>query len=133
VVVITTPAGAARLAQSLPEFPHTALVIDTPGPFSHEQITTALEPLQPSAHLLVEGGHMLWESFKPVTDEMALAVTPPPLDHHGGIPEWWGDTTAWTLHTMMRDDERMLYYRYLTNIRGESSERAPLLAPSVKK
>ena len=133
VVVITTPAGASRVAQSLPTIPHTVLVIDTPGHFSHEQITKALEPLQSPAHLLVEGGQKLWESFLPVTDEVALAVTPPPLDHHGGIPEWWGDTTAWTLYTMMRDDERMLYYRYLTNIRGESSEHATPLAPSVKK
>jgi riboflavin biosynthesis pyrimidine reductase len=119
VVVVTTPSGALLVSQALADVPHTALVIDTPGPFSAQDILRAVQGLVPTDKVVVEGGVALWKTFAEVTDEVALAVTPPPLDHHGGIPSWWpGDPSAWTLLSLHSDDEKMLYYRFLTGVRG---------------
>jgi len=119
VGVVTTPEGAVRLAETFAAVPHTALIIDAPAPFSSAEILGALASWYSLEHVLVEGGVALWQTFAPITDELALAVTPPPLDHHGGVPEWWpGESSQWTLHSLWSDDEKMLYYRYLTGVRG---------------
>jgi riboflavin biosynthesis pyrimidine reductase len=121
VVVVTSPTGAARVASDLAKIPHRSVVLDKQANFLAPDILGALSGLCSTHHVLIEGGRVLWETFAPITDELALAVTPPPLDYHGGIPPWWpGDTSRWTVHSLMTDDEKMLYYRYITHIRGES-------------
>jgi riboflavin biosynthesis pyrimidine reductase len=119
VCVITSPPGAQRLAHTLFDVPHTVCVIDSPAPFGHQDILSALAGWCSTTHVLVEGGVALWNTFAAVTNELALAVTPPPLDQHGGIPAWWpGDRSEWSVASLLSDDEKMLYYRHLTGVRG---------------
>jgi len=134
VVVVTSPTGAPRVASDFSEIPHHTVVLDTDPPFSAHDILVTLSGTCSTEQVLIEGGRVLWETFAVVTDELALAVTPPPLNHHGGIPDWWPtDTSAWALHSLMSDDEKMLYYRYITHIRGESSGHESPASHSVKK
>lgn len=126
VCVITTPHGASAAAQALGDIEHTVLIIDSEAPFSAKAIHAVLQTWCLSDHLVIEGGKALWETFAEWTMELCLAVTPPPLDHHGGIPEWWpGDSSHWTLLSVLSDDEKMLYYRYLVHPSG-----APLGSPA---
>ena len=119
VCVITSPPGAQRLAHTLSDVPHTVCVIDSPAPFGHQDILSALAGWCSTTHVLVEGGVALWHTFAAVTNELALAVTPPPLDQHGGVPAWWpGDRSEWSVASLLSDDEKMLYYRHLTGVRG---------------
>jgi riboflavin biosynthesis pyrimidine reductase len=122
LIVITGSTGARKVAETLLHTPHTTLVIDTEGPLSAGDIHDVLKNHLGAQHFLIEGGRALWESFVDVIDEIALSVAPPPTKDQAGIPPWWPrPTQSWTLAELLTDDAKMLYYRYLTGIRGESS------------
>jgi riboflavin biosynthesis pyrimidine reductase len=125
IVVLTTPHGATRVMDSLSGIPFTPVIVDTAIPFISEQLVTSMTSATGGQHFLVEGGRGLWETMADITDEVCISVTPPPLDNHGGIPSWWpSDTANWSLTSLLSDDEKMLYFRYQTGIRG-----APLTGP----
>lgn len=122
VVVLTSPAGAAKATESLGTVAHRVVIIEESPVFDAAAIVEAVRTSLGAQSLLVEGGRALFETFAPITDEVALSVTPPPRSEHAGIPPWWpGETAAWALTSLMTDDDKMLYYRYLTGVRGAPS------------
>lgn len=119
VFLVTTEEGAHRAKGTFDNVPYTPVVLNTKAPFSAVDVHQALAKHTPTQHVLVEGGRLLWETWANMTDEVCIAVTPPPLDSHAGIPAWWpNDTSTWELTSLMTDDAQMLYYRYQTGIRG---------------
>jgi len=119
VFLVTTQAGAARAVPSLKGIDVTPVIVDSSQPFTSSDIFDSLAAVTTTDHVLVEGGRRLWETLADVTDEVCIAVTPPPLDSHAGIPSWWpNDTATWTLSSLLTDDDKMLYYRYLTDVSG---------------
>lgn len=122
IVVLTNAGGAPHVAESLSGVSHRVVMVESGPVFSAEIIADALRTSLGANALLIEGGQALYETFAPVTDEVALSVTPPPLHDRAGIPPWWpGETDSWTLAALTTDDEKMLYYRYLTGARGAPS------------
>jgi riboflavin biosynthesis pyrimidine reductase len=122
VIVVTTSEGQAIAPKYLQGFHHRVITLPGRVPFSAEEIIDALHKHLGAATLLIEGGRVLYETFATVTDEVALAVTPPPRNEQAGIPSWWPvSTEQWRLTDLMTDDDRMLYYRYLTGYRGAPS------------
>lgn len=122
VVVVTTPEGATRVAESLDSVAHRVVVLDEAPAFSAEAIVATLQGALGAQSFLIEGGRALLETFASITDEVALSVTPPPRSDRGGVPPWWpGVPESWSLVSLMTDDEQMLYYRYLTGPRGAPS------------
>jgi len=122
VVVVTSPEGATRVAEGLDNLAHRVVVLDEAPVFSAEAIVTALHSALGAQSFLIEGGRVLFETFASITDEVALSVTPPPRSERAGVPDWWpGEPESWSLTSLMTDDEQMLYYRYLTGVRGAPS------------
>lgn len=122
LVVITGALGAARVKQSLEGLPHQVVILEGNERFSGEAIEQALHKTLGSQSLLIEGGRILYETFASLTDEVALSVTPPPRHERAGIPPWWPlDTGTWALTSLETDDDKMLYYRYRTGVRGAPS------------
>lgn len=75
------------------------------------------------SHVLVEGGRITWEYFADLTTELLIATTPPPRDHHQGIPPWWpGDASHWELSSLFTDDAKMLYYRQVQSSAARPGE-----------
>jgi riboflavin biosynthesis pyrimidine reductase len=122
--IVTTEEGSARATETTGDLNPVVLTIESDGRFSAGDIIRALSPHVSTEHLLVEGGRVLWETFAAMTNELVVAVTPPPLSTHQGIPPWWpGDPSQWTLTSLMTDDEKMLYFRYETEINGVASAK----------
>ena len=122
--VVTTEEGSALARETTRDLDPVIVTIESQGHLSAHEITQALSAHVPTEHLLVEGGRVLWETFAPMTNELVVAVTPPPLSTHQGIPPWWpGDPSQWTLTSLMTDDEKMLYFRYETELNGVASAK----------
>lgn len=122
VIVLTSSSGAGRVTDSLGDFSHRIVVLDGSPAFGPEEIVDALGATLGAESLLIEGGRALFETFASITDEVALSVTPPPRSERAGVPPWWPEETgSWTLTSLMTDDDKMLYYRYLTGVRGAPS------------
>lgn len=122
VVVLTSATGVTKATESLGTVAHRIVTLERSSVFAAAAIVEALRTSLGAHSLLVEGGRALFETFAPITDEVALSVTPPPRSERAGIPPWWpGDTNSWTLTSLMTDDDKMLYYRYLTGVRGAPS------------
>lgn len=120
--VITTESAATRVAADTEGLDAVVLTLPAEDHFGAAAILECLSSVVPVAHVLVEGGKVLWETFAPMTDELCVAVAPPPTSSHQGIPPWWpGDSATWTLTSLMTDDEKMLYFRYETGINGVAS------------
>ena len=123
LVVVTGAAGSTTASSSLENLPHRVLTLEGSDPFSGTAIAALLKESLGAQALLIEGGRSVYETFAPITDEVALSVTPPPRHERAGIPPWWPlSTEAWALTSLMTDDDKMLYYRYLTAVRGAPSE-----------
>lgn len=124
--VVTTAAGGARVKATAIGLDPVVLTVNSTANFGAQEIIECLAPHVATDHLLVEGGRALWETFAPITDELVVAVAPPPLSTHQGIPPWWpGDRSGWTLTSLLTDDEKMLYFRYETGLNGVASANPP--------
>ncbi len=122
LVVVTRPGAAATVQETLGDIPAEILTLEGEGLIPATEVRTALSETLGAKTFLLEGGRSIWESWAPLTDEVALSVTPPPNDHHRGIPSWWPvDTSVWQLTSLMTDDAKMLYHRYQTGLRGAPS------------
>ena len=122
--IVTTEEARARVTETAKDLNAVVITIESEGRFSAREIIQALSPHVSTEHLLVEGGRVLWETFAPITNELVVAVAPPPLSTHHGIPPWWpGDRSGWTLTSLMTDDEKMLYFRYETALNGVASAK----------
>jgi len=120
--VITSESGVEKAQATLPGLSPRILTVGSSGEFSPNGIIEALSSHTPAAHILVEGGKSLYETFAPVTDEVCISVAPPPLSDHNGIPQWWPTSRDnWELVSLLTDDERMLYFRYRTHRNGVPS------------
>jgi len=122
VVVVTSAEGATRVGPCLGNLAHRVVVLEDAAVFSPEAVVAGLTRALGAQSFLIEGGRVLFETFASITDEVALSVTPPPRSERAGIPQWWpDDTETWSLTSLMTDDEQMLYYTYLTGVRGAPS------------
>lgn len=122
LLVLTTADNAGLVATGLHGIAHTVITVPATAPFTGGALYKALHDSVGAESVLVEGGRALYETFASITDEVALSVTPPPQDQRAGIPPWWPlPTETWRLMSLMTDDEKMLYYRYLTDVRGAPS------------
>lgn len=117
--VVTTEQGAKRVSADTAGLDATVIALDGEGPFDAAAIIHGVSGHVSMEHILVEGGRALWETFAPLTNEVCVSVAPPPTSTHQGIPEWWpGDSSQWTLASLMTDDQKMLYFRYETGVDG---------------
>jgi len=122
LVVVTRPGSVATLQETLGEIPAEIVTLEGEGPIPAREVRDALSERLGAKTFLLEGGRSIWESWAHLIDEVALSVTPPPNDHHRGIPSWWPlDTSVWQLTSLMIDDAKMLYHRYQTGLRGAPS------------
>lgn len=120
LVVVTSPEGAPRVSHSLSGLPHRVIITKTDQ--SPATLAGAIRELVGGGALLIEGGRQMWESFAPVTDDLWLAVTPPPTNQRQGFPPWWPvPPEQWQLQTLFTDDAKMLYYRH-TRLTGAPPE-----------
>lgn len=120
LVVVTSPEGAPRVSHSLSGLPHRVIITKTDQ--SPATLAGAIRELVGGGALLIEGGRQMWESFAPLTDDLWLAVTPPPTNQREGFPPWWPvPPEQWQLETLFTDDARMLYYRH-TRLTGAPPE-----------
>ena len=112
-LIIATPAEHHdHLAEALREVPWEPLAWNPGNP--PEELADAVRALVNGGHLLIEGGQMTWEYCAPLTTELLISTTPPPRDHHQGIPPWWPTSLEdWELRSLLTDDDKMLYYRHV--------------------
>lgn len=126
VLLVTSKAGAGRLADEATLPGAEVVALPGPGPFFAREILDSLADRVATGNVLVEGGRALWETFAPSTDELCVATTGAPRDDRAGVPAWWPHPPeALALQSLMTDDSRMLYYRYLTPLGGESPAGGP--------
>ena len=124
--IVTTEEGASLALESTRDQRPVILTTGPAGSLTSLEIIDCLSPHVDTSHLLIEGGRLLWETFATETNELVVSVTPPPTSNHQGIPDWWpGDRSAWTLTSLMTDDEKMLYFRYETGLNGVASTDHP--------
>ncbi len=117
--VVTTQQGAKQATADTEGLDAKVLILESGENFDAHAIIDTLSRHTPTEHILVEGGRALWETFAPFTDEICVTVAPPPTNAHQGIPQWWpGDSSTWTLTSLMTDDHKMLYFRYETGLNG---------------
>lgn len=115
VVVVTLETASGRLEETFGDVPHTPLFLDSMELDSPAAILEQVSRVNHTSSVLIEGGRRTWELFEPVTNELCISVQPPLVSDQGGIPSWWpGDRDSWELQSLWTDDEKMLYYRYLT-------------------
>jgi len=120
LVVVTSPEGAPRVTHSLTGIPHRVMITEIGR--SAAEFAGAIREMVGGGALLIEGGRQMWESFAPLTDDLWLAVTPPPTSQRQGIPPWWPvPPEQWQLETLFTDDAKMLYYRH-TRLPGAPPE-----------
>lgn len=124
LVIVTSPSGAKRVQATTEDLDPVVLTLPSEDLFHASAILEVLADAVSVGHVLVEGGRGLWETFAPLTNELCVAVAPPPTSSHQGIPQWWPtDSSAWTLTSLMTDDEKMLYFRYETGLNGVASTK----------
>lgn len=117
--VLTTKEGAKQALIDTDGLDAEIVTLESDEDFDANAIIDSLSRHTPTGHILVEGGRALWETFAPVTHEVCVTVAPPPTSVNQGIPPWWpGDSSAWTLTSLMTDDHKMLYFRYETGLNG---------------
>lgn len=115
VIVVTRAVARDPLSDTFNDVPHTPLYLEPSELTSPTAILDHVSRVRPAGSVLVEGGRRTWELFAPITDEVCVTVRPPLTHDDAGIPSWWpGERSSWDLQTLWTDDEKMLYYRYLT-------------------
>jgi riboflavin biosynthesis pyrimidine reductase len=120
LVVITTDQGIATAKEKLAGIPHRIFV--SPDASPPEDLAQQIRHILGAGHLLIEGGAHLWKHLAPVTDDLWLAVVPPPLSDAEGMPEWWPrDSGDWELGSMFTDEAKMLYFLH-RRLRGAPSK-----------
>ncbi len=122
--VLTTESAATQVQADTDGLDAVVLTLPSEELFEPSAILECLSDVVSVENVVVEGGRVLWETFAPITNELCVAVAPPPTSSHQGIPPWWpGDSSTWTLTSLMTDDEKMLYFRYETGINGVASTK----------
>jgi len=120
LVVITTEQGIATAKEKLSGIRHRIFMSPEASP--PEDLAQHIRHILGAGHLLIEGGPQVWKLLAPVTDDLWLAVVPPPSSNAEGMPGWWPRGSGdWELGSMFTDEAKMLYFLH-RRLRGAPSK-----------